>query len=158
MGRIDVTKSPELMAAIAALNAMDRTVSAAIRKYTKAVAEPEWRKAIHSRASSALEVLQVKVTERALDEVSKPTALIRSRSVGRSAATPISHRDVGLLLTLISPHTDADRAMDQLEDFTSEVLDWLDTSDIRHGDATTTAWDDSRLAIDIPITVFAQKE
>lgn len=54
-GRIDVTKSPEWVGAIAALNAIDRPFAAAIRKYTKAMAEPEWLKAMRQRARTQLQ-------------------------------------------------------------------------------------------------------
>lgn len=55
MGRIDITKSPEWVGAIAAMKAIDKSFAAAIRKYTKAMAEPEWKKAIATRSNTRLE-------------------------------------------------------------------------------------------------------
>ena len=106
----------------------------------------------------ALEDVRVVARENTLDTPSVPTALIRHKSITRSEHAPMSHRDVGLLLTLISPHADLDRAMDQLEDLADAALDYLETSDFRHGEATTADWSDARLSIDIPLTVFAKKE
>lgn len=55
MGAIQITKSPEWLGAIRYMQVVDRSFAAALRKYIKAMAEPEWKKAIRSRASSALE-------------------------------------------------------------------------------------------------------
>lgn len=55
MGRIDITKSPEWVAMIAAMRVVDKGLSAAIRKYTKAMAEPEWKQAVAKRSNTRLE-------------------------------------------------------------------------------------------------------
>lgn len=100
--------------------------------------------------------LRVIATERALDSINEPTALIRAKSFDRTPAAPQSHRNVGLLLTLISPHIDLDRAGDQLDDITTAALDYLDTR-YSHDPATAVGYGD-RLAFDIPFTVIASKE
>jgi hypothetical protein len=105
----------------------------------------------------ALAGVRVVATERELDVIDRPTFVIRSKSIARSPEAPISHRDIGLLGSLISPHVNLDIAQDQLDDLVDAVLDHLDTF-CRHGDATTAAWNDSRLAFDIPITILASKE
>ena len=54
-GRIDVTKSPEWVGAIAAMRVISRPLAAAIRKYTKAMAEPEWKKEMRKRGRTPLQ-------------------------------------------------------------------------------------------------------
>lgn len=53
--RIDVFKSPELLATIYALRSIDKTLQAQIRKATRSVAEPEWKKALAERALTKIE-------------------------------------------------------------------------------------------------------
>jgi len=79
MGQIDVTKSPELMAAVAAMAAIDRSFAAAIRKYTKAIITPEWKKAIDRRASGTLEKRVISATS----TVAVSNANVRVRSAGK---------------------------------------------------------------------------
>jgi len=121
-----------------------------VAKDTKTQFETDWA------TIPALADLRVIATERSLDDTTQPTALIRTKSYDRNPAAPVSHRNVGLLLTLISPHTDLDRAGDQLDDITTAALDYLDTR-FAHEQATSVAYAD-RLAFDIPFTVIASKE
>jgi len=53
--RLDVTKSRELLAMLAAIRALDTTLAKLIRQQTKRIAEPEWRNAIHRRATTRYE-------------------------------------------------------------------------------------------------------
>jgi hypothetical protein len=55
MGRVDITKSPEWVGAIAAMRVIDRSFAAAIRKYTKAMAEPEFQRAVRKRVRSKMQ-------------------------------------------------------------------------------------------------------
>jgi hypothetical protein len=55
MGAIQITKSPEWLGAIRYMQVIDRSFAAALRKYIKAMAEPEWRKAMSSRSRTTLE-------------------------------------------------------------------------------------------------------
>jgi hypothetical protein len=99
--------------------------------------------------------VRVLATQRGIDELSKPTALITSRTLGRVPEAPNSdYFRTGLMLTLISPHADLDRAQDQLDEIAEAALKFLQTFCV-HEDATTVGWGDSRLAFDIPITIFA---
>lgn len=122
-----------------------------VRHEVAALLEADWAN-IPTLAS-----LRVIATERRLDEISTSTALIRSRTIGRAPAAPNSHRHVGLLLTLVSKHTDLDRAQDELDELVEAALDYLDTH-CQHEDATTAGWNDNRLAYDIPLTILASKE
>jgi hypothetical protein len=61
-----------------------------------------------------------------------------------------------LLLTLISPFEDFDKAGDDLDALVYAALDYLDTRYI-HEDATAVMYGD-RLAYDIPFTVTASKD
>lgn len=78
-GQINVLKSPELLAAIAALQAVDKTFAAAIRKYTKAMAEPEWKRAVSRRSSSTLERRVISGTT----TIAVSNANVRVRSGGK---------------------------------------------------------------------------
>ena len=103
--------------------------------------------------------VRVIATQRALDEPSKPTALITSRFLTKSPNLPNSYRHVGLMLTLISPHTDLDKAQDQLDVIAEASLDYLEVQPhvLDIDPATTVGWDSSRLAFEIPFTVLAKK-
>lgn len=103
----------------------------------------------------ALAGVRVIATEAALDAMEVPTALIRNKSFGRHPQAPLSHRNVGLLLTLISPHQDLDLAGDQLDELLEGVLDYLDTR-FKYEDATAVGYGDY-LAFDIPLTILATK-
>lgn len=104
-----------------------------------------------------LSALVVVATERPLDDPRKATALIRTKRVGNTPEAPKSHRNVGLLLTLISPNVNADAAQDELDILLHPLLDYLDKR-YAHDDAETVAWTGGRLAYDIPFTVISKKE
>ena len=104
----------------------------------------------------ALAVLNVEATERTLDRPTKPTALIRLQTVGVTASAPASHRDYGVLLTLITQHEAFDVGGPQLEDLVPAVLDYLDTRFL-HEPAKSVVYG-NRLAFDIPITVIVTKD
>lgn len=121
------------------------------------------RKAVEAELTAAwaevpaLAKLRVIATERQMDDVQRATALIRQKSVGKTPEAPLSHRNVGLVLTLISGYLDADKAQDELDALLPAVLDYLDPR-YAHGDAEAVGWTGSRLAYDIPFTVRAKKE
>lgn len=79
--RIDVFKSPELLAVIYALRSVDKTLQAQVRKFTKAVAQPEWMKAIAERADSRIEHRVLVDTARVT--VSNQNVRIQSANVGK---------------------------------------------------------------------------
>lgn len=79
--RIDVFKSPELLAVIYALRSVDKAIQAQVRKYTKAIAEPEWKKSIAERADSRIEHRVIVDTARVA--VSNQNVRIQSANVGR---------------------------------------------------------------------------
>jgi hypothetical protein len=105
----------------------------------------------------ALESFKVLATECDLEQVTEPTALIRQKSVSRSPNAPLNQRHVGVLLTLISPYEDFDRAADDLEDQLMAVLDYLGPR-FQHDEATQVSFGGTNLAFDIPITLIATKE
>lgn len=80
-GRIDIQKSPEWKRAIAAMQLLDKGLAAAIRKYTKAMAEPEWKKAINSRSNTRLE--QRVLAGTTTIAVSSSNVRVRSGAKGR---------------------------------------------------------------------------
>lgn len=125
-------------------------MTATVRKSTEAKLKADWADI------PALAGVRVIATERALDDVTQPTALLRVKSTARSRELPNSHRDVGLLLTLISQHEDEDNAQDELDTLTDAALDYLDPA-FKHGDAVNVSYGATRLAVDIPLTVMAKR-
>ncbi len=104
----------------------------------------------------ALAPLVVMATERELDDIRKPVALLRRKTIAKTPEAPLSHRNYGLLLTIISNRTDADEAAEQLDAFVEPVLTYLDTT-YRHGDAELVGYN-NRLAYDIPLTALGKKD
>ena len=100
--------------------------------------------------------LIVIATERPLDDVQRATALIRQKGIAKHPAAPLSHRRVGLLLTIISGNLNPDAAQDELDELVPAVLDYLDPR-FQHEGAEAVGWTGSRLAYDIPFTVVAAK-
>ncbi|MFI8633996.1 hypothetical protein ACIGEP_15535 [Microbacterium sp. NPDC077663] len=107
-------------------------------------------------AIPSLAKVKVIATEKVIDAPRTPTLLIRQTSIGRCPTAPLSHRNVGIIATLISPHEDMDRAGEQLADLVADLLDYLDTR-FAHDDATQVGYND-RLAYDLPLTVIAAKD
>ncbi|MFF8186606.1 hypothetical protein ACF044_05040 [Microbacterium sp. NPDC016588] len=105
----------------------------------------------------ALSRVDVVVSEKPLGDIRKPTALIRGRSIGPEPGAPLSHRRVVCLLTLVSPSGDLDKARDELDELTWAVLDYLDPTFV-HDDAEAVGYGSRLLAVDIPVTVIAQKD
>ena len=100
-----------------------------------------------------LSVVRVIATERALDTIAEPTALIRLKRMEREPKAPLSTRRVGLLLTLISPYIDLDRAGDQVEELIEAAMTYLGPR-FPHDAAEVVGYAD-RLAADIPVTIIA---
>lgn len=121
-----------------------------IPKSLEAILAADWK------ADADLAPLRVIATERSLDRIGGPTAQLRQTGIGRCPEAPLSHRNVRVLLTIISPHEDMDKAGTQLEGFVTAALDYLDTR-FQHEDATQVAYND-RLAYDIPLIITASKE
>lgn len=103
----------------------------------------------------ALASVRVIATERPLDDIQRPTALIRQQSIARTPTVPNSHRTVTLLLTLISPHLDLDKAADQLDELVGAALDYISPR-YSHGEAELADYG-KRLAYDIHVPIIAHK-
>ena len=88
MGRVDITKSPEWVGAIAAMRVIDRTFASAIRKYVKAMAEPEWKKGLASRSNTKLERRVISGTTTVA--VSSSNVRVRSGAKGRPLSGGLS--------------------------------------------------------------------
>lgn len=81
MVRLDVFKSPELLATIYALRSIDKTLQKKVRDYTKAVAGPEWKQALAQRANTRLE--HRVIVDTAVISVSNQNVRVQSASKGR---------------------------------------------------------------------------
>ncbi|TQJ31949.1 hypothetical protein [Microbacterium sp. SLBN-146] len=95
-------------------------------------------------------------TERTIDRLDQPTALLRLRTIERLPQAPLAGRNVGLLLTLISEREDLDLAGDDIEELTEAVLTYLGPR-YKHDRAEVVGYGD-RLAVDIPLTIIAVAE
>jgi hypothetical protein len=121
-----------------------------VRKEVEALLKDAWKN------DPVLSAFRVIATERALDDIKEPTALLRIDSVTRLPEAPLSQRTVNIRLTLISPHQDVDLAADELDEAVDAALDYLDKS-FSHDEATTVNYG-NRLAFDIPLHIIARKD
>lgn len=104
----------------------------------------------------ALAGLRVIATEAALDDVQQPTALIRIKSVERHPQAPQGAFWHGFTLHLISGHSDADNAADELEGLLEHVLTYLKPlSFVKYERAEFGLATDTNLAYLIPVSVTA---
>lgn len=103
----------------------------------------------------ALADFRVIATERQLDAVAVPTALIRQKSIARLPTAPLSHVTTGLSLTLIAPYADLDLAADLLDDAVPAALDYLRPR-YQADSATVADWSSKQLAYDIDLSVIAR--
>ena len=102
-----------------------------------------------------LAALRVIATERDLDDIQRPTALIRQKRIARTPTLPNSHRTTTLLLTLISPHLNLDKALDQLDEFVHAALDYISPR-YTHDEAEIVGYG-ARLAYDVNVQIIAHK-
>ncbi|WP_336625583.1 MULTISPECIES: hypothetical protein [unclassified Microbacterium] len=109
------------------------------------------------RTHPVLKSLRVVSTERNVGTITEPTLLIRQKSIGKAPAAPNSHWAVGMLLTVITRHTDPEKGAAELDTLVPAVLAYLDRT-FMHEDADAVAYGTERLAYDIPTTVLAPKE
>ncbi len=109
------------------------------------------------RTHPTLKRVRVVSTERGLGTITTPTVLIRQKSIGKAKEMPNSHWAVGMMLTVITRHTDPEKGASELDDIVPAALAYLDKAFI-HEDATAVGWGTDRLAYDIPTTVLATKE
>ncbi|MDL9978849.1 hypothetical protein [Microbacterium candidum] len=79
--QIDAKASREFQAAIFAVRALDKTLQRMIRQHVKAVAAPEWSKALDRRASTALDRKVIAGT--ATVAVSNQNVKVKAASKGR---------------------------------------------------------------------------
>lgn len=121
-----------------------------IRKQIEELFQTDWA------SIPVLKDLRVIATERELDSVDQPTALIRIKRMEREPSAPMSARRVGLLLTIISEHVDLDEAGDDLEDYAEVAMEYLSTR-FMHDPVEVVGYGD-RLAIDIPLTIITVPE
>lgn len=121
-----------------------------IRKEVEQILKTDWADI------PALAGVRIIASERALDTLDVPTALIRLKRIEREPSAPLASRRFHLLLTLISEHVDMDMAGDDLEELTAEALDYLGTKFL-HEPAEIVGYAD-RLAADIPLIVIASPE
>lgn len=81
MIQISVRDSRELRAAVLAIANVGRTLQAELRKHTKRVVEPEWRKGLAERASSKLDQKVLVSSSRV--QVRDTNVVLRSGAVGK---------------------------------------------------------------------------
>lgn len=118
-----------------------------IRKDIEALFKLDWKD------DPILSQLRVIATERKLDQLAQPTALIRLQGMRREPSAPLQQKRFGLLLTIISEHTDLDLAGDDIEEFMTAVTDYLGPRFLF--DAPTVVGYGDRLAVDFPLYIIA---
>lgn len=79
--RIDVLKSPEMMAAILAIRSLDKTLQKQIRTHVKALSTPEFKKELAERANTRLESRVI--VDTAVVSVSNQNMRLQSAAKGR---------------------------------------------------------------------------
>lgn len=79
--RLDVFKSPELLATLYALRSIDATLRKQVRQHTKAVAGPEWKQQLAQRANTRLE--HRVIVDTAVVSVSDNGVRVQSANKGR---------------------------------------------------------------------------
>lgn len=80
--RLNALTSRELRATILALRSIDKTIQKMVRVQTKAVVEPEWKKALAERADTRLEHRML--VDTAVISVSNQNVRIKSAGKGRA--------------------------------------------------------------------------
>jgi len=79
--QVSARDSRELQAALLAIASVGREIQAQLRRHTKRVAEPEWRKGLEKRASSRLDRKVLVSTSRV--QVRDTNVVLRSGAVGK---------------------------------------------------------------------------
>lgn len=125
-------------------------MSTSARKDLETLLQADWA------GIPALAGVRVIATERQLGVPTKPTALIRQKTIKRLPELPQSHRGHGILVTLISVYEDFDKAADELDVLVPAALGYFDTR-YEHDGATSVLFVD-RLAYDIPLRIPVKKE
>ncbi|MGN7976529.1 hypothetical protein ACTJJ4_03065 [Microbacterium sp. 22195] len=80
--RIDVFKSPEMMATILAIRSLDKTLQKQIRVHSKELATPEFKKELSERANTRLE--HAVIVNTATVSVSNQNMRLQSAAKGRA--------------------------------------------------------------------------
>jgi hypothetical protein len=80
--RIDVFKSPEMLATIYAIRSLDKTIQKQIRVHSKALATPEFKKEMAERANTSLE--NRVLVDTATVSVSNQNMRLQSAAKGRA--------------------------------------------------------------------------
>jgi hypothetical protein len=83
-----VQRSADWDAAVSAMKSIDRSFASAIKKYTKAMAEPEWKKAVNSRTRTKLQERVISATTTV--SVANTGVTVRAGSRGRPLSGGLS--------------------------------------------------------------------
>ena len=106
-----------------------------------------------------LEGIKVVTSDRAIDRPTKPFLVVASRGWARFPAAPMTYLNAQLVVKIVSPNQDLDKAEAQLDDIVPEVMNALDRkATIAWTEATKSDWGDSLLSYELPITVITSKE
>lgn len=110
-------------------------------------------------ADGPLADIKIVTSERDIGKIGRAAIIVKQQSIGRLPAAPLSHRNVGVIVTVISAHQDLDRAEDDLDVIVPDVLNALDNQAIlTWSGAAKVGWGESNLAYDITLEVIADKE
>lgn len=109
-------------------------------------------------AGGPREDTKVVTSERELGQLDRSAVLVRGATLARTPGAPLSHRNVGLTVTIVSAHQDLDYAEDDLDELVPDILDALDHQSIlTWTGARKVAYDDTHLAYDVDIDVITER-
>jgi hypothetical protein len=108
--------------------------------------------------TAGLEDVRLIKSVRNIGALSQPTLIIKTDAFELNAQAPRSAAIGVFTLVLVSPHTDIDKAEDQLDDLLEMLLPTLLGSAIVWSRAEQTAFDDTHLSYDIAVTALLSQE
>jgi hypothetical protein len=104
--------------------------------------------------TAGLESVRLVKSVRNIGALSQPNLIVKTDSFEINSAAPRSSAVGQFTLVLVSPHSDLDKAEDQLDDLLAILLPTLLTHSMSWSKADQTQFDDSHLSYDIAVTAL----
>jgi hypothetical protein len=105
--------------------------------------------------TEGLEGVRIVKSVRNIGALSQPNLIVKTDAFEINPAAPRSTAVGQFTLVLVSPHSDLDKAEDQLDDLLEILLPALLSYNMVWSRAEQTAFDDSHLSYDIAITAIS---
>lgn len=94
---------------------------------------------------------------RNIDKFEVPIVMLKQESFERHPTAPRTHL-VNFTLTIVTPHSDTEKAEDDLDDNVTLLLHTFDALGLQWKTAQKVLFDDQHLAYDIPVSITSQKD